>query len=185
MIIIKKLQRFGKVESIVLNLIQASQSDSNNITDDRWLLQKEIGLSKLWQGKISKDIIEATIPQLHKPKKEKQLYTNLLILMIKQWKAAWIHRLNSEKDTDKTHHVHTIEKDNNRLKYLYEHQQFLTQQDRKVMFQSFQEHKRKAPQIHNWLHLHYYSLKESIQNNIKLFQIENQNPDLRIPSEAP
>ena len=100
-----------------------------------------------------------------------------MIQIIRQWKRAWIYRLNlCQKNCMITQKEISNEENKRKLQSIYDNKSHLPTEIKKVMMPTIQDHLKKSNEnIDNWLSIHYESIKGIIKQRNK-----HANPEANI-----
>jgi endonuclease/exonuclease/phosphatase family metal-dependent hydrolase len=173
-----KLKKYGDHTDIITKIIQKINHPDKQITETRWETQQSlIGWDKFIQGKIVKDWNEAVKIDEKKKYKSKTIITQIMIQIIRQWKRAWIYRLNlCQKNCMITQKEISNEENKRKLQSIYDNKSHLPTEIKKVMMPTIQDHLKKSNEnIDNWLSIHYESIKGIIKQRNK-----HANPEANI-----
>jgi len=178
-----KLRRYGNFEIFLESLFdkiknpQIKESATNNQDQDI------IGRFQIWQGKVSLQMSKEIIPSVKKEKMVSKVKYIIMIQLIKQWKSAWLHRVNVLKrrveEADLSRNIQTSRQ---QLSFLYQYKHLLPESQQQLLHVSMEEHLKSSQRhIQTWLSQQYQGLHRIIKENQQQ-QMESLDP--LIPCEA-
>ena len=182
-IVTSKLQKYGEMRELVSQFLQKiyePEHQNNNFGNTD---QDIIGWKSIWQGKIATSFSENIIPSLKKPKTVRKVILRMLIQVIKQWKASWLHRVNVTKAmAEETENQDSEVMDDQKLQYLYTHKHLIPKNQQRLMYPTLAEHlQTNKRQKRTWIQHQYRGLNQIINTES---QKQSENQDFRIPCEA-